>query len=74
MTGFFLAGLCLAASSILLRMLAAWCRPVKFTELTRHPICQSSRDPDNARSIAAYELRRDALGLGTARNVKECDA
>ena len=55
-------GLTLAAISVLIRLLAAWCRPVKFTEL--------SRFPGNDAAAQSYENRLAAAGIGKVRNVR----
>ena len=55
----FLAGLCLAASALIVRLLDRWCRPVPLIELMRFPGNEAAR--------VAYETRRDALGHGACR-------
>lgn len=64
----FLAGLCLAASALIVRLLASWCRPVPLIELMRHTTNDAAR--------VAYETRRDALGHGACRlrNERESQA
>jgi hypothetical protein len=49
-------GLTIAGICALIGALSVWCRPVKFTELTRFP--------GNDEAIRSYETRRDAGGFG----------
>lgn len=55
-------GLTLAAICALVGLLAAWCRPVKFTELTRFPGNDAAKE--------SYENRLAAAGIGKVRNVR----
>lgn len=56
-------GLTIAGSSALIGLLSMWCRPVKFTELTRFPGNDAARQ--------SYENRLNAAGIGKVRNVRE---
>jgi hypothetical protein len=49
-------GFTLAGISGIVGALSVWCRPVKFTQLTRY------QGPDKA--LRSYEQRRDAGGFG----------
>lgn len=56
-------GLCLAGSCIIIGLLDRWCRPVKFTQLTRFN--------GNDVALESYENRLSAAGIGKVRNVRE---
>jgi hypothetical protein len=56
-------GLTVAGSSAIVGALSVWCRPVKFTELTRFPGNDAARE--------SYENRLSAAGIGKVRNVRE---
>lgn len=63
MTDLIAIGLTLAGISCIVGALSLWCRPVKFTELTRHP--------GNDAALRSYENRLSAAGIGKVRNVRE---
>ena len=56
-------GLCLAGSCIIIGLLDRWCRPVKFTQLTRFK--------GNDVALESYESRLTAAGIGKVRNVRD---
>lgn len=62
---FLAAGLFLIASGLLMRWLDRVCSRAPMHELMRYPGTDAA--------IANYERRRDALGLGAARNVRELE-
>lgn len=56
-------GLCLAASCVIIGLLDRWCRPVKFTQLTRFQ--------GNDVASELYDKRLEAAGIGKVRNVRD---
>lgn len=56
-------GLTVAGISALIGLLSMWCRPVKFTELSRFAGNDAARQ--------SYENRLAAAGIGKVRNVRE---
>jgi hypothetical protein len=63
MSAFLIAGLCLIASALIVRLLDRWCRPVPLIELMRW------QGNDDAR--ARYDARMKAAGHAPVRNVRD---
>lgn len=63
MTDLIALGLTIAGISALIGLLSLWCRPVKFTQLTRFPGNDAARE--------RYDARLEAAGIGKVRNVRE---
>ncbi|GAB2494159.1 hypothetical protein [Arenimonas alkanexedens] len=70
---FLLAAPCLIVSVLVICLMYAWHPPkVQLHDLTRSGdfLDQIDRTHNNDLSIAHYEARRDALGLGACREVR----